>query len=244
MTASTRNKLMFCLVIGLITLPAEALLLPVARTPNAALAAVEWTDSLDDAELRDAAADIDAYPALYRRAIMTRLSPADRASAWRTFLVNYRQNNPSLSNAQLGVLDEAIAIATPEAFSVPIKPEVRDRIMRVFQEANAHFGKEAALELFVTLGPRELRRANALPFMQRLADRVRSWRVVSAQEDPIYCNCNPEMDTCDVLPDPWLKCSELYSCEFDLSWPMCGPFWSWACVGWCKVIRWPWEGVQ
>ena len=41
MTASTRSKLMMCLVIGLVTLPAEALLLPVARTPDAGVAAVE-----------------------------------------------------------------------------------------------------------------------------------------------------------------------------------------------------------
>ena len=47
------------------------------------------------------------------------------------------------------------------------------------------------------------------------------------------------MDTCDLVPDPWLQCSELYSCNFDLNWPMCGPFWSWACTGWCKIIRWP-----
>jgi hypothetical protein len=246
MTASTRNKLMFCLVIGLITVPAEALLLPVARTPNPADAAVEWTATLDPIELREAAANIDAYPALYRRAIMVKLSPADRSDAWRAFFSNYIDSHPSLAPDQIAVLHEAIDIASPDAFAAAISPELKERVSRVFTKAEALLGKTTAMELFVTLGPKELARANALPVTQRIADRVRSWRVVSAApaDDPIYCNCNIEMDTCDLSLDPWLKCSELYTCEFDLTWPMCGPFWSWACTGWCKVIRWPWEETE
>ena len=241
MTASTRNKLMLCLVIGLIALPAEALLLPVARTPNAAAAAVEWTASLDPEELREAAANIDAYPSLYRRAIMGALTPADRSTAWREFLVNYRGSNTELTADQRAVIDEAIAIVSPDTFVAPVNADLKERIGKVFEKALTVFGKQTATELFVTLGPKELTRANALPLTQRLADKVRSWRVVSADSDPIYCNCNIDIDTCDLMPDPWLRCSELYTCEFDLVWPMCGPFWAWACTGWCKVIRWPWD---
>jgi hypothetical protein len=243
MTASTRRKLMLCLVIGLIALPAEALLLPVARTPNPAEAAVEWTATLDDADLREAAGNIDAYPALYRRAIMAKLSPTDRAFAWRTFFENYRASHPSLSSSQIAVIEDAMALATSDAFVLPVRPEVKERINLVFERATREFGKAAAAELFVTLGPRMPARANALPLTQRIADRVRSWRVASAQEEDPYpdCNCNPEMDTCDIMPDPWLQCSELFTCNFDLVWPMCGPFWAWACTGWCRVLRWPWE---
>jgi len=244
MTASTRSKLMFCLVIGLIALPAEALLLPVARTPNASVAAVEWTASLDASELRDAAANIDAYPAIYRRAIMGRLSPEDRSTAWRAFFVNYRASHPGLTQSQVAVLDQAAAMATPDAFVAPVGAELKDRIGRVFEQALREFGKTTAAELFVTLGPKELTRASALPLMQRIGDSIRSWGVVSAQDDPVPCNCNIEIDTCDVLPNPWLQCSELYTCEFDLTWPMCGPLWSWACTGWCKVIRWPWDNGE
>jgi hypothetical protein len=247
MTASTRNKLMLSLIIGVIALPAEALLLPVARTPDPAVAAVEWTASLDVSELREAAANIDSYPGIYRRAIMGALTPADRSDAWRTFFRSYKASHPALTSEQLGVLDEAIAMATPEAFALPVRPELKDEIGRVFARANDVLGKEAATELFVTLGPKDVKNTNALPLVQRLADRVRSWRVVSAaadDDDPVYCNCNIEMDTCDLLPDPWLQCSELYTCEFDLTWPMCGPLWSWACTGWCKVIRFPWESGE
>lgn len=243
MTASTRSRLMMCLVIGLITLPAEALLFPVARTPNAAVAAAEWTASLDTTELREAAANIDAYPALYRRAIMGALSPADRSDAWRAFFGHYIESHPSLSADQVAVLREAIDVASPAAFTLPVSPELKDRIGVVFANTQKALGAATANELFITLGPKALTRANALPISQRIGDQVRSWRVVSAAavDDPIYCNCNIEIDTCDLLPDPWLQCSEQYTCEFDLTWPMCGPLWSWACTGWCKIIRWPWD---
>lgn len=244
MTASTRSKLMMCLVVGLITLPAEALLLPVARTPNPVVAATEWAASLDAAELREAASNIDAYPSHYRKAIMSGLTPADRADAWRAFFVQHIEANPSLTPDQIEVLNEAIALVTPEAFVAPVKPELKDQIGRVFGKAQKVLGKVTATELFVTLGPKQLSRPNALPLTQRIADNVRSWRVVSAQsggDDPAYCQCNVEIDTCDLMPNPWLQCSEQYVCEFDLVWPMCGPLWSWACTGWCKVIRWPWD---
>jgi hypothetical protein len=101
----------------------------------------------------------------------------------------------------------------------------------------ALLGPDAAKELFVTLGPADPGADNALPIRQRLADSVRSWRVASARRTD--CNCNVEIDTCDIGQDPWLACSELYTCEFDLNWPMCGPLWSWACTGWCKITDWP-----
>ena len=242
MTASTRNRLMLCVMVGLITLPAEAMLLPVARTPNPATAAVAWTAGLDRAELREAAANLDAYPALYRKAIMTALSPADRSDAWRAVFQNHIDTHPALTADQIAVLRDAIDVASPAAFQASVPVDLKKRISAVFEKAQAVLGPTAANELFVTLGPKQLVKANALPLTQQIADRVRSWRVVNA--DMTDCNCNIEIDTCDISFDPWLQCSELFTCEFDLTWPMCGPLWSWACTGWCRVIRWPWEDNQ
>lgn len=246
MTASTRSKLMFSVIIGLIALPAEALLLPVARTPNPSVAALEWAASLDPTELRHAAAHIDSYPGLYRKAIMGSLSPADRSDAWRAYFRGYAESHPALTADQRAVIQEAIDIASPEAFTAPVAPAVKERIGKIFTKAEKSLGKSVASELFVTLGPKVPVGQNALPLTQRLTDRLRSWGVVSAaarDEDPVYCNCSVDIDTCDVMPDPWLKCSELYSCEFDLDWPMCGPLWCWACTGWCKIIRFPAGGI-
>ena len=153
MTASTRSRLMMCLVLGLITLPAEALLFPVARTPNPAVAAAEWTASLDPAELHDAAANIDAYPSPYRRAIMSALAPADRADAWRTYFRGYIASHPSLTADQVSALDESIAVIAPDAFKVPAPADLRDRIGKAFAHVQKALGVPAATELFVTLGP-------------------------------------------------------------------------------------------
>jgi hypothetical protein len=240
MTASTRSRLLFCLVVGLIALPAEMLLLPVARTPNPITAAVEWTASLDSAELRQAAANIEAYPPVYRKAIMGALTPDDRSTAWRQFFQNYLDANSSLTADQVAVVREAMDVASPAAFGPGISAETKQRITEAFTRAEKVLGPNAAKELFVTLGPKQSLKANALPLRQQIADNMRSWRVVSADES-VECNCNVEIDTCDLMPNPWLACSELYTCEFDQNWPMCGPLWSWACTGWCKVIRYPWE---
>lgn len=242
MTNRTRRRLTFCLVLGLMTLPAEALLFPVAMTPDPRVAAERWASSLSPVALRAAGNRIEEYPALYRRAIMTELDPECRSSVWRAQFTKYLQAHPELTAEQVAVVNEAIDVASPAAFTPPVNAEVKARVGKVFARATKVLGQRVASELFVTLGPKTLQHANALPLTQRLGDELRSWRTVSAGFPD--CNCNIEIDTCDLVPDPWLECSELYTCNFDLSWPMCGPLWSWACTGWCKIIRWPTDGKE
>jgi hypothetical protein len=242
MTPRTRRRLTICAVLSVLILPAEVVLLPVARTPDPLEAAIAWTDGLSSDELQQASFQIDAYPAVYRRAILSALGPADRSAVWRVHFLKYRSTHPELTPAQAAVIEEAIEIATSDAFMPPIRPELRAQIQRTFNRAVSILGAKAAEELFVSLGSKDAPRHNALPLTQRIADRVRAWRVVSASTPD--CNCNVDIDTCDIGPDPWLSCSEQYSCNFDLDWPMCGPLWAWACTGWCKVMRWPLENEQ
>jgi hypothetical protein len=172
---------------------------------------------------------------------MGALTAEDRSSAWRKFFQDYVDANPSLTSEQIAVVRDAMDVASPSAFGSGISAETKQRITDVFTRAEKVLGPNAAKELFVTLGPKQSMKANALPLRQQIADNMRSWRVVNATEEALDCNCNIEIDTCDLMPNPWLACSELYTCQFDQSWPMCGPLWSWACTGWCKVIRYPWE---
>jgi hypothetical protein len=223
-----------------ITLPAEALLLPVARTPDAAVAASEWAADLTPSALVAASLDIDSFPLHYRRAIMNRLEPMERSTAWRAHFQRFLETHQGLTPEQIAVVQDAMDVASPEVFNPPVRQDVKDKVSKVFNKATSLLGQKIASELFVTLGPKASTRTNALPMVQRLADQIRSWRVAAA--DAPDCNCNPEMDTCDLEPDPWLMCSELYTCNMDVSWPMCGPLWCWACTGWCKVLRWPGGG--
>lgn len=233
MTPTTRRRLFVLAVIGLLALPVEAVLLPVARTPEPAAAALEWVDRLAADDLGAAAADIQAYPVRYRRAIMTALTPVDRAGVWQQHFQAYLVRNPQLSAEGAAVIERAAALVASETFELPVRPELQDQIDAIFADAIETLGEDAARDLFVDLGPKDVRHVNALPLRQRLADSVRSWRVASARFTD--CNCSPDLDTCDLGPDPWLECSELFTCEFDIDWPMCGPFWSWGCTGWCAI---------
>jgi hypothetical protein len=237
MTSRTRRRLTVCLVLGLMTLPAEALLFPVALTPDPRVAAEEWVADLSAEEIAAASANIEHFPSLYRRAIMGALVPQDRSSVWRDQFQKYISAHPALTADQRAVLQDAMDAASPAAFQPPVNAELKERIGQIFARAVKVLGPKDAGELFVTLGPKTVGPSNALPFSERIANSLRSWRVVSASYPD--CNCNIEMDTCDLVPDPWLQCSEQYTCNFDLHWPMCGPLWSWACTGWCKIIRWP-----
>lgn len=235
MTARTRRRLMICVVLGLITLPVEMLLLPVATTPNARQAAEQWVATLSGSELNTATARIADYPAEYRKALMSGLSTEDRARVWRGQFEKYMTAHPELTADQVAIIREAMSLVTAESFQPPLKADLQARITSVFDRATKELPAGAAKELFVTLGPNDPGQANALPLSVRLADKIRAWRVAQANGDD--CWCNTDWDTCDVWPEPdWLDCSENYYCIMDLEWPMCGPLWSWACNGWCRLI--------
>ena len=232
----TRHRLTFSLVLALLVLPVETILVPVARTPDQRVAAAQWAATLSAADAQQASDQIEDYPAVYRRALMGVLGPDNRALVWRAHFRKYLRTHPDLTPAQVALIQDAIDVATPGAFAPPLSDDIKERIGSIFKQATALLGPEDTTDLFVNLGPKNPRR-NALSVVQQVADRVRTWRVVSAEYPD--CNCNIDIDTCDLVPDPWLECSELYTCNFDLDWPMCGPLWSWACTGWCKIIRWP-----
>ena len=144
MSPSTRSRLTLCLIVGLIALPAEALLLPVARTPDAAVAAAEWTADLSHAELVSASLEIDAYPPVYRRAIMNRLGADERSTAWRAHFQRYLDQQHRISTReQIAVVQDAMDLASPEVFDMPVRQELKDQVAKVFNKATTLLGRES-----------------------------------------------------------------------------------------------------
>jgi hypothetical protein len=187
-------------------------------------------------EVALATEDVEAYPVVYRRALMSRLDAEGRSRVWRGHYAEFLSTHPELTDTQRFIVEEAMRLASPAAFQLPLSPELQADIQQVYGESQLFFGSDVAKELFVNLGPEKVM-ANALPLRQQIADRIRGWRTALADQEG-ECNCNPDIDTCTVWPQsPWLECSELFSCEFDVEWPMCGPLWSWACTGWCRVVE-------
>jgi len=239
MTATTRRRLTVCLVLGLVTLPAEALLLPVVRARTPREAATAWAQSLATSDVQTAVARIEDYPYLYRRALMEVLSPTDRSNVWRAHFKLYIATHPELSSAQVALIQDMSAAASPDVFVPDTAQASKDKIASIFNDAKSLLGPVATVELFITMGPKSVSNtASLLPLSERLGNFVRSWRVFAEEEaGPNDCNCSMSYDVCDLEPNPWLVCSELYSCDPDTTWPMCGPLWCWACNGWCKVLR-------
>src|SRR5262245_37468918 len=128
MTPGTRRRLMICLILGLVGFPVEAVLLPVARTPDPGVAAMEWAADLSRGDLQAASFQIDAFPPIYRRAIMRELEPRDRADVWRGHIRKFLRAN-TLTRAQKEVLDDAVDLMDEEAFTPPVGSDLKNRIM-------------------------------------------------------------------------------------------------------------------
>ena len=231
MTIRTRRRLILCALVVLCTLPAEALVLPVLRTPDAGAAAREWAASLGHDELQQAGFDIHAYPYLYRRALLAAFSPEERAQVWQRHFRDFLNAHPDLDVYQRAVLSRALALSTPDVFSGPPAPVyVQDQLTAAYVAAIALFGKTTARDLFIRLGP-DPGGSSELPLQVRLTNMLRGYFVAHADET-LDCDC---ADAGDCGVPSRSTCSEAVSCTPDTEFPMCGPLWCYACIGTCQT---------
>ena len=79
---------------------------------------------------------------------------------WRGHFQRFLRAHRELSAEQAAVIDDAIALASDEAFTPPLAPDVKERISALFNQSMAVLGPKQTDELFVTLGPKTLQRAN------------------------------------------------------------------------------------
>ena len=229
MTSRTRGRLTVAVVLGLLTLPAEAILLPVARTPDVAVAALDWSADLAG-RTGEASLEIDAYPLAYRRAIMTQLAPeVGRRRGRNTFAATSARTRNS--HRRRSALQTRLRCCHPK--------RSRRRVAGckgIIKDLNRHRRRPRCRRAVRDAWTEEARaRERPCHWRQQLADsRPRCARPAGHSAATATSTSTKKTRT-----DPWLQCSELYTCNFDLNWPMCGPVWAWACTGWCKILRWP-----
>ena len=113
MTTRTRRRLIFCVLVAALTLPAESVLLQAVSTATPTDAALQWAAGLSPDSLELAGDQIHAYPFIYRQAIMRAATPERRAQIWRSHIADYAQSHPDLSSDQLAVLQAAMTLASP-----------------------------------------------------------------------------------------------------------------------------------
>ena len=225
MAAKTRRRLIMCLVAVALTLPAETILLQALSTTSTQAVAQQWVASLPDGQVSVMSKSIQLFPFAYRREIMRRLSPGQRAAVWQNHITQYIGDHPELDDSIVAMLYNAASLITPREFDRPTDA-VRTEIGTIAEQIRVVLGKAEADYLFYRLGPRDNAFASAEPIGQRLANYVRGIFVVQARTED--CDCSTSFG-CD---EPG-HCSSSVSCNRDENWPMCGWFWNQVCDGLC-----------
>ena len=235
MTTRTRRRLTVLFVLALFTLPVQALVGPALRTPDMGAAAREWVADLSPTALHGAATDIRAYPFEFRRAIMAALTPDDRVSVWMGNFQMYVDEHPELNAAQRLLIDHAMSLMTPEVLSgPPASPFLGEQIGATYDVAVSVLGKRVAYDLFYRLGPDRPQGDSPLPLGMRVANVIRHYTVAYAADAP-GCDCSSQSTVdCNPFADRAFACAEANDCTINADFPMCGPFWSFACGGTCR----------
>lgn len=228
MTATTRRRVIACLIAVALTLPVEGILLQAISTPSTKQAVRAWVASLSPDDLLAAADSIQSYPVMYRKEIMRALTPALRAEIWREHIQRYMDTHPHLSSDAIPVLQGAIALITPELFD-PRGDKQREATALIADQLTAILGRGEAEYLLYRLGPRDEKTASIEPIGMRLANQVRDFFAVLALADDCDCSsgwgCEGLAETCRTG-----------GCNVDTSWPACGWLWNEDCDGQCSAV--------
>ncbi|GMV20473.1 MAG: bacteriocin fulvocin C-related protein [Vicinamibacterales bacterium] len=234
MSTRTRRRLIFCVVVAALTLPADFILIK-AMTTGEVQSASSWAQALSDRQVDLAARQIQDYPFAYRKEILRRLpSNEARAQVWIDHITSYRDSHPELSSEQVDALNAAIEVTrlTFAAMDGDGRENARAATRIVAERVTELFGPDVADYLMHRLGNRQtLMLVNAAPLHLRLTDWVRAKFVVQA-ESAGDCWCSLDWG-CDVMSMTW--CDGSSNCTVDDSWPACGWLLNDACDGVCKV---------
>src|SRR5215831_16144190 len=109
--ASVRRRVIAAVFVLILTVPAESVLVRALAAPDQETAAQQWTTSLNQDDLIAVASRVEAYPFVYRRAIMAALSPTVRSWIWRGHLLGYLRMHPELDASAVELIQQAAALA-------------------------------------------------------------------------------------------------------------------------------------
>ncbi|HKV99537.1 MAG TPA: bacteriocin fulvocin C-related protein [Vicinamibacterales bacterium] len=226
MKRSVPRRVFLAVFVLMLTLPAESVLVRALAAPDQAVAAQQWTTALTQDDLVLVASQVEAYPFVYRRAIMRALSPDARAWIWRNHILAYLQMHPELDANAAQLIQQAAALATPETMSGDRSNGAQIGLLAT--EIQATLGRDVADFLLYRLGPKDARLlSSALPVRERLANFTRSQFLALAGFNP-DCDCSSSFG-CDQG-----RCDSGSGCNVDDTWPMCGWLWDQECDGNCK----------
>src|SRR5262245_25311577 len=108
-TATTRRRIVVCVVAMVLTLPIETVLLKAISTPSSTDAIRAWVNKLDPDSLDQAAGQVQSYPFAYRKEILRAVSKDKRVRVWVKHITAYREAHPGLEPEAVALLDKAVA---------------------------------------------------------------------------------------------------------------------------------------
>ena len=221
---------------------------PIAAEPGLLKGAERWIQSLPADVYDEALTQLGSLPAEYRRALIARATPAERARAYRSLLEDFRAAYPAgfaLTTEREQVLNELHAFLTPSLFrgeaitaaeDAQLKSLV-DRALRQFDRGNVAVLTGA----FCTAPPD----GTALPLRERWARYARQnlgnrlvsaatlqWLVTTVEaQQPTQCECSQISDWCSGKSDCGMPTQGCISSDWG-----CGTYGLYVCDGSCLDV--------
>lgn len=223
MATTTKRWLWACTLFALLAAPALLVLIP-ATFRSSAQEAKSWVLNRSDASVQAVSSRIQDFPVAYRREIMKRLTPEQRANVWRSHIQQYLDATPGVKPEAAAALKGISAFFTPELFKSRPTPEQLATLTALSNEVRTHLDADTANMLLTNLGPKDVRLQASLP---HFIDFVRRNFVVQAAAGD--CSCASDSDYCDYGE----RCTTGKGCNVDDSWPACGSGWFYDCNGVC-----------
>lgn len=230
MSPKIKRRVFLSVLMVTMLLPAEVVLLKALQASDDKVAADQWASDLDGSSLASASDSIQSYSLPYRRAIMGKLSAAQRAKVWRNHIDLYISGHPGLDRAALNVLKAAQDALTSTALGEKATVGERAALEEAGKQIDAALGEEEANYITRDLGPRTTSLAAGEPVLDRLASLVRNQFILMARLDS--CECAADRDCGYYVA----YCTTSVGCEVDSDWPMCGYWWNSPCNGLCASL--------
>lgn len=229
MSVVTKRRLMWCLVVGILTLPPEVFVLKALHDGSKGTLPEKWVASLSATERADAASRIAEYPKAYRRELLEGLTPQQRADVWRVHISKYLSAEAGLTAAQRAIVGTILQLHTPKLFAFPADRKLLEQLREKGTQATRLLGIERTKEIFFSLGPEIKLSDSSLPVLTRLEAAIAQRFTAAADADPCDCYHDTTFNYCSTSQ----VCSELQGCTWQ-SWG-CGFSQTWPCDGLCKI---------
>lgn len=217
---------------------------PVVAESSVSRGATRWVESLSPKQLDDAITHLRELPSEYRKAVIVRALPEQRANAYKNLIAEFRSVYPSKftrTEAREQTLNELEAFLVPARFNGrPLPAAETAQLTALLDRAVQQFDKDN-ISVLVGAACTAPAKGTALPARERwahyarqnLSDRLVSlvtfaWLVAPVHAQATDCTCSQISDWCGSGTDCGMPTQGCYSSDWG-----CGTYGLYVCDGNC-----------